>query len=178
MERKRKYVLDASIVAKWYAKEEGTDKALEVREQYFLDIIDIILPDLILYELPNALKYGAKLTQEEILDALESLLDLQIPIIMPQTSTARIALQISFDKGISYYDAYYVAVAKEIGFEFIHADKKLQVRVKDLGYVKMLNEICDSDSRGLYCPGFLAQMTGLTQNSTGTANLRGKIKKK
>jgi len=37
---------------------------------------------------------------------------------------------------------------------------------------------CDSDSRGLYCPRFLAQTTGLTKNPIGMTNLRGKIKKK
>ena len=49
-------VLDASVVVKWFTKEEDKDLAIEYRDQFLTGEIDIALPDLILYELANVLR--------------------------------------------------------------------------------------------------------------------------
>jgi len=46
-------VLDASVVVKWFTREEDRNLAIEYRDQFLQGKIDIALPDLILYELAN-----------------------------------------------------------------------------------------------------------------------------
>ncbi|MEA2055113.1 MAG: type II toxin-antitoxin system VapC family toxin [Candidatus Thermoplasmatota archaeon] len=54
------YVLDASVVAKWFVVEEGDDIALSLRKQFEEKEIDIVVPDLLLYEIANALSTFSK----------------------------------------------------------------------------------------------------------------------
>ncbi len=50
-------VLDASVVVKCFSEEEYTKEALEIRERVRRGEENAIVPDLLLYELSNALKY-------------------------------------------------------------------------------------------------------------------------
>ncbi|PSG98536.1 MAG: hypothetical protein BRC29_00225 [Nanohaloarchaea archaeon SW_7_43_1] len=64
-------VLDASVVVKWFSEEDLTDKSLEIREMYLEDEIDIVLPDLILTELVNALRYSSEFDSEDVKTAIQ-----------------------------------------------------------------------------------------------------------
>ncbi|MDD1745106.1 MAG: type II toxin-antitoxin system VapC family toxin [Candidatus Methanoperedens sp.] len=44
------FVLDASVVIKWFSEEEYTDRALKLRDDFFKGDIELVVPDLILYE--------------------------------------------------------------------------------------------------------------------------------
>jgi len=43
-------ILDASVVVKWFSKEEYTEKALEIRGKVRRGEEKVIVPDLLLYE--------------------------------------------------------------------------------------------------------------------------------
>jgi predicted nucleic acid-binding protein len=58
------FVLDASVVLKWFTKEEDRVLAIEYRDQFLKGKIDIALPDLILYELANVLGYNPNFDKE------------------------------------------------------------------------------------------------------------------
>ncbi len=62
MERSEKIgcVLDSSVIIKWFSEEEETKKALELREKYINGEIVIAVPDLLVYEIANALRYDKK----------------------------------------------------------------------------------------------------------------------
>ena len=51
-------VLDASVIVKWFNREEDTEKALELKEQYENGSIDLAEPELLAYELGNSLRYN------------------------------------------------------------------------------------------------------------------------
>jgi len=57
-------ILDASVIVKWFSEEEYTDKALEIRERIRMEEERVIVPDLLLYELANALKYNPSFESE------------------------------------------------------------------------------------------------------------------
>ena len=59
-------ILDASVVVKWFSEEEYTDKALEIRERIRMGEERVIVPDLLLYELANALKYNPSFNCERV----------------------------------------------------------------------------------------------------------------
>jgi predicted nucleic acid-binding protein len=67
-------VLDASVVIKWFSEEEYTEKALELRERIRYGEEQVIAPDLLLYELANALKHIPHFEVQDVCDALTSIL--------------------------------------------------------------------------------------------------------
>ncbi len=69
-------ILDASVVVKWFLEEEYTDKALEIRERLRMGEEKVVVPDLLLYELANALKNNPNFDANYVCDALTSIFDM------------------------------------------------------------------------------------------------------
>jgi len=131
-------VLDASIIIKWFTKEENRDKAIAIRKAFIENEIEIAVPDLILYEISNALKHNPLFTSENVKEAIDSLLEIGIDIIIPIPETIHRAIDIAFSSKISLYDAFYIALALDLGFDFITADKKLYEKTKEYGNILLL----------------------------------------
>jgi len=66
-------VVDASIVVKWFVYEEGSDKALEIRDKYISGELKLIAPENINFEVLNALYYKRLFSEEEIKEIAEAL---------------------------------------------------------------------------------------------------------
>lgn len=77
------YVLDASVVIKWFSEEEYTDKAVKLREDFFRGELELAVPDLLLYEVSNALRYNPDFDENDVVEAVDSLFDIEISIIVP-----------------------------------------------------------------------------------------------
>ena len=54
----RPVVVDASVVAKWYLEEEYTEKALKLRDMHVNGEIELTAPELLLFEVLNAIRYS------------------------------------------------------------------------------------------------------------------------
>jgi len=128
-------VIDASVCIKWFSslKEENVDQAIKLRSDFFYKRIYIIAPDLLIYEITNALSYNPKFTSGHVVEALNSLNSMQIKTIKPIPQVMEIAVNIRYKKNISIYDSVYMALSRFINAQFITADKKLYEKVKDLG---------------------------------------------
>lgn len=134
-------VLDASVVVKWFSEEEYTDKALRIRERFLRGEENIVIPDLLLYELANALRYNRGFDSIDVRDALVSIFEMQIDIIVPISALMTSAIALAFEHNITVYDAFYVALAKESGLSLITADDRLYKRTSGLNLVKFINDI-------------------------------------
>ncbi len=134
-------ILDASVVIKWFSEEEYTEKALELRERIRYGEEQVIEPDLLLYELANALKYNPHFEVQDVCDALTSLFDMNIDIVTPLPEIIDVAIKLAFEHAITVYDAFYIALAQETGLILITADKKLYERVPSLEFVKFIGEL-------------------------------------
>jgi predicted nucleic acid-binding protein len=130
--------LDANVILKWFLKEEDSNKALKLKSEIIEGELLVILPDLILYEISNALRYKKGYTPELVGEAIDALLDLDLDIVVPTKDLIRESAIISYERNISIYDAVYVALAKETAYELITADKILYDKLKDFGFVKLL----------------------------------------
>lgn len=86
-------VLDASVVLKWFVDEEDSDKAIQLREKYYVGEREIVVPDLLLFEVANALRYNPSFTAEEIKEAVRTLFDIGIEIITPTYSLLAKAIE-------------------------------------------------------------------------------------
>lgn len=135
------YILDASVVVKWFVEEEGNEIALAIREKFWKKDIDIIVPDLLLYEISNALKHNPKFNEKDVKDAVESLINMGIRILIPSLDIFKKAIDIAFSYEITLYDAYYVALSDELKIPFITADKKLFDKIRKFSLAKYLLSI-------------------------------------
>lgn len=132
------FVLDSSVIVKWFCQEEGTELALKFREGHVSGYANIAFPDLVIYEIANALRYNQKITEEDARNSVNSLIDLGMEIIVPTKKVTESAISLAFEYDITVYDAYFVALAKELGFKFVTADENFYKKIKELKFVNLL----------------------------------------
>ena len=134
-------IIDASVVYKWFVGENYQKEALILREAIFESRSDYAIPDLLIYELSNALRYNTNYSGKDIKKAIHSLYDMGITIVAPLPTIHDGAVDIALNKKLTIYDAYYIALAKKMDYFFITADKKLYNKIKDLRFVILLANI-------------------------------------
>jgi predicted nucleic acid-binding protein len=133
-------VLDASVILKWFLEEEYSDVALKIRENFYREIYRIIEPDFLLYEFVNVLRYNPVYTEEDVIKAVNSLIEADMDIVLPTIELLEVAVNIAKRYDITVYDAIYIALAKLISGTYVTADKKLYEKVKELKFVKFISE--------------------------------------
>jgi len=134
-------VLDTSIVLKWYKEEEYTEIALKIKKDFVEGLNEIIVPDLVLYEMANVLRFTDGFNERLIKKSLESFIDLGIDIVIPTIEMISLATKLSYKYKITVYDAIFIALSKIINGIFVTADKKLYEKVKELKFVKFISKI-------------------------------------
>jgi len=88
-------VLDASVILKWFVDEEDSVQALRIRDEFYNGNREIIVPDLLLFEVSNALRYNPSFTVEEIKEAMRTIFDVGIEIITPTYSLLASAIELA-----------------------------------------------------------------------------------
>lgn len=137
MERGKKIVIDASVAAKWFLEEEHSDKAVALRTDYVDGVIDLIAPDLLSYEVLNALKYSGDFGRIELEKASEILDNYQLLCL---SLHGREAVAAAFEYGITIYDAAYMAVAKGEDAILYTADERLLEKIGDHEKARHISE--------------------------------------
>lgn len=135
------YVLDSSVVIKWFSDEEDSDKALAIREAYAEGTANITCPDLIIYEISNALRYNKSLKEKDVKDSVNSLISMGITIVVPTKQIIELSISIAYQHGITVYDASFIALAQELNFNYVTADDKLYGKIKQLSFVTLLKDL-------------------------------------
>jgi predicted nucleic acid-binding protein len=133
-------VLDTSIVLKRYKEEEYTEIALKIKKDFVEGLNEIIVPDLVLYEMANVLRFTDGFNERLIKKSLESFIDLGVDIVIPTIEMISLATKLSYKYKITVYDAIFIALSKIINGIFVTADKKLYEKVKELKFVKFISK--------------------------------------
>jgi len=118
-------VSDASVVVKWFIQEEHSDKALKLRDMHVNGEVYITAPELLPFEVLNALKYSGLFKLEELKIAAISLSSYGIELYSLEGKLAEKALEIAVERDITVYDAAYIALAQELNTILYTADRKL-----------------------------------------------------
>lgn len=125
-------VVDASIVAKAYLKDESYgDIAVGLLNDFAAGAVDLLAPELILYEVPSAIQ---KAVRQRRIDAgaaqraVDGFLDLGIVTVgdartLPELIS--LAYRTSQRVGCRIYDALYLVVAEALNTSFLTADRRL-----------------------------------------------------
>ena len=131
-------VLDASVIAKWFVEEPKSSSALYYRDLHLKKKDMIIAPDIIIYELANFFRYRKDFTEKEITSVIEALENFGLRIIDLNFKEMAKAAIFARHNYITVYDASYVITAINFRCKFITADEKLYEKIKDLGFIELL----------------------------------------
>lgn len=133
-------VADASVIVKWFVKEEYSKEALIMRDSFVEGLIEIIAPPLLHFEVLNALKHAGAFGEDELKEVARILEDYQFVIKQFSSNYAEKTIEIAMRKGITVYDASYVALALTEGAELYTADEKLLAKTRDLNVTRRIAE--------------------------------------
>jgi predicted nucleic acid-binding protein len=118
--------VDASVALKWYVQRGESDvtKAFRLLDAYGRGECVLQAPELLLWELANALALGRRLKPEDVSEALAHLQGLELDLRSLQWSTLKRAVEIATAADATVYDAYYLALALESGSVLVTADQR------------------------------------------------------
>src|SRR3989344_7375220 len=107
---KQSQVADASVIIKWFVDEEFSKKALEIKEKHVSQVTTLIVPDLIFFEIINALRYK-KNNEEKLREINNALWKIGFKVERVNEALLSKAIIIAKKYDITIYDAVYVALA-------------------------------------------------------------------
>lgn len=134
-------VLDASVIYKWYQQEAYSDKALKIRDEYLAYGHKISVPDLLLLELANIVRFKKGAHPDDIKKVINNVVKLGIDIVTPTLGLIEKAGELSFRYDITIYDALYLALSTEMDYVFITADNVFYEKISSIQNVKLLRDI-------------------------------------
>ncbi|SRR6266540_4040846 len=142
MERSPKtIVVDASIATKWFVEETDSDKANLLKRAHESGQLQLTAPDLLVYEVTNALDFNPKMTIDDLGQSTRRLLELDLDLVPPRADFIAETARTARKYVISAYDASYVALADIIGTNCVTADGKLYRKLQGKKRLFFLGEL-------------------------------------
>lgn len=138
----KKVVVDSSVIVKWLHEEDPYfDHADKIIEDVKNGKIILFAPELAKYEVGNALLFSKKVSPDEAKDLLESFYLLPIQFVVQSEKNANSTYKIAYDTHITYYDASFIALAKQENAILVtdnikHQGKALAIKVIPLAKYK------------------------------------------
>jgi predicted nucleic acid-binding protein len=123
--KKDEYVVDSSVVTKWFLIETNSDQAIRLRDEFATGRLRLAVPTLLFYEVMNALRFSGVFNETELALAAKSLSKYRFGIFRPVGKLLELSTQLSVRNDITVYDACYTALAKRLGRELVTEDKEL-----------------------------------------------------
>jgi len=122
----RKYVIDASVVFKWYYKknEEDLEKAKLLYRLLNSDDSLLLAPELLVYEILNILRLKKEIPTDVANNIVSELYDTLIFVTVDRELFKK-AFAFSRNLNISFYDSIYIALSVKYNAPIITADNKL-----------------------------------------------------
>ena len=125
MEKKDEFVVDSSIVTKWFVIEDGSELAVALREKFATRKIKLAVPTLLFYEVMNALRFSGIFGEADLSLAARSLSRYRFETWRPIGGLLELSAQLSLGNDVTVYDARYVALAQRRGSKVITEDGEL-----------------------------------------------------
>ena len=128
------YVLDSSVVIKWYLRENLSDEARHLKDRIRERSQVVAVPRLFFVESANILWKKCRLVKEigthDAKGIYAQILDLPLHIIEDDEILLK-ALNLSLEHSVSIYDAVYLACALRTNVTLVTADAAFTKRIKD-----------------------------------------------
>jgi predicted nucleic acid-binding protein len=136
-----RYVIDASVIVKWILgdeREPDQDKALGLLNTWLEDRAEIFSPTLWEYEVGNFL--GRELP-EQASEKMNLLVNLRFGSIPLTEKMHDLCFAWMAEKGVTFYDACYLAVAMETRSILVTADSKFAEKMKKQGSICLVGDL-------------------------------------
>ncbi|MHB8859029.1 MAG: type II toxin-antitoxin system VapC family toxin [Thermoleophilia bacterium] len=139
----RSAVLDTSVLIKWVHQEdeENLGEALLLRKAYLDGKLEIIIPDLAIYEFSNFLRFRSGLPAALMQRLLDDFWSLGISIFPVDRELSQRALHFASLYSLTVYDGAFVALSSLLETTLVTADRKLHVSVSGKEAVLLLAEL-------------------------------------
>jgi len=130
----RRYVVDASVIAKCFIAEDDSDKAFELMVAHSEGRLALLAPSLIVYELGNVFWRHPQISHEKAYTFIEKFLDLQIDLvdIWTESEFLKAACTTAKVRDVTFYDASYLSLAEKEKARLVTADEDITARAEDL----------------------------------------------
>jgi predicted nucleic acid-binding protein len=130
--QKKRYVLDTSVITKWYYKKDEEDvyNASVIYDNLESKNFIFFAPDLLLYELLNIYRIKLELDDSRINKIISEIYDL-IVILGINKNTFSKAFLNARKLNISFYDSFFLSLSEDLVALLITADKKLYEAAKN-----------------------------------------------
>jgi predicted nucleic acid-binding protein len=137
-----KVMIDASVGVKWFktGNEIHADLALEIKKQKLLNKIEIVVPDLFLLEVVNALLTKSNYDINDLIIIEEVLHRMNMQLIFTNHYLLNSAIKIANAADLTIYDSLYVAAAQAQKTLLFTDDKKILANKNNFNFIKSLSE--------------------------------------
>jgi predicted nucleic acid-binding protein len=139
------YVVDASVVLKWFLPESDSQEAERLLEAFLGGTIALFAPDFLLIETASGLWRRSIVRGELSASDAESIYRdlLTIPLNFERCDgLAASAFSLALTHKHSVYDAFYCALSAEMDCDFVTADRLLVAKLaQSLPYVRHISSV-------------------------------------
>ncbi|MBS7638126.1 type II toxin-antitoxin system VapC family toxin [Candidatus Bathyarchaeota archaeon] len=128
------YVIDTSVAAKLFIKEDYSERAREIFEGHVSGYLKLLAPKLLIYELGNVFWKHPQIDHERAYLFIKKFMDLKINLInvFSDDDLLRKICYLSESKNITFYDATFIAIAEKYETKLITADDYLYKKVPEI----------------------------------------------
>lgn len=134
-------LIDSSVLVKWFADEEDSDKALELRQRHLEHEVVLVIPDLAFYEVANGLLFSNAFSPRKVSLALQSLFEAGLKVINFNLNILHVAIEVAAECKMAIYDAYFVALADLESLRLVTADEEAVRKTRGLSDVVTLSSL-------------------------------------
>jgi predicted nucleic acid-binding protein len=132
-------VTDTSVIIKWL--NQDNEGCLKQADAILRDVqsgkVTLLAPELAKYEVGNVLLFSKKLSQSQATLVLTYFYKLPISFIEDSEVLSRQTVAYVIDEGVTYYDASFMALAKQYGADLITDNIKHQGRATDIKVIPL-----------------------------------------
>ena len=132
------YVVDASVVAKWFNRgESNEDEARALRDAWTDGKVHLYAPTLLLLEVANSIRKNPAIRTKTARSVVRLLVRLSPNLLNPDEEVSEKAMMLARISKLTFYDSIYLALAKSLSHILITADQE-QLSIAD-GYTKAIH---------------------------------------
>lgn len=127
MKSKKPLVVDSSVAVKWLNKQDEnyTEQADKILKDVQNGKVYIVMPELAKYEVGNALLYK-QMPLQNTLGSIATYYSIPVQFMPQDLEQAQRAIKIAYENKLTFYDASFMALAKEQEADLVTDNPKHQ----------------------------------------------------